>query len=364
MSLGWTFIDKNGTTIDISYTSPIYSGVEPSSPVLDDYWFDLKNRLWKRHNGTSFVSVDRTLIGLLVIETVNCAASRSSDFTKSYGDFIDLKIEIESVTQIKTQKGYSRISVYGQIQELYAGASIWDITADLESGVSEAASTIFYAYLTEEGIPKISDERPYNRESELRGFYHPYHSWRSIGTLFNDSGSDIVFADSRDRDAGEWVYVAGVVAGDNIEFIGLPDNITDLEVIVMKLDSSVSNTQVQVQIGGLLSFDTSGYDINVQELRNAAAVNVSDDTNASGFEIGIAFNAPSTNLNGAWKLRRVSVNDQLFWQCDWHVSSDSVTDSFIGVGTHSLSGALGRIRLNRANTSGSWNNGEVTFRYK
>jgi len=196
MSLGWVFIDKNGTTIDISYTSPVYSGVEPASPVLDDYWFDLKNRLWKRHNGTSFVSVDRTLIGTLVIETVNCAASRSFDFTKSYSDFIDLEVEIESVTEAKTQKGYSRLSVYGQTQELYAGSFIWDITADLETGVSEAASTLFYLYVTEEGIPIISDERPYNRLSELRGFYHPYHSWRRVGTIFNDSGSDIIRADS------------------------------------------------------------------------------------------------------------------------------------------------------------------------
>jgi len=196
MSLGWVFLDNNGTTVDISYTSPVYSGVEPSGAVLDDYWFDLKNRLWKRHNGTSFVQVDRMLLGLLVLDTTNCVASRSFDFTKSYEDFIDLELELESVTEVKTQKGYSRVSVYGQTQELYAGAFIWDITTDLESGVSEAASTKYYIYVTEEGIPVISDERPYDRRSELKGFYHPYHTWRRVGTIFNDSGSDIIRADS------------------------------------------------------------------------------------------------------------------------------------------------------------------------
>jgi len=190
MSLGWVFIDKNGTTIDISYTSPVYSGVEPSSPVLDDYWFDLKNRLWKRHNGTSFVTVDRVLIGLLVIDGTNCVASRSADFTKAYSDYINLRPEIESVTEVQTAQGYSSVSVYGQIQELYAGTFIWDITADLESGVSEAASTTFYIYVTEEGIPKLSDERPFDRRSELRAFYHPYHTWRYVGEVTNNSTSN------------------------------------------------------------------------------------------------------------------------------------------------------------------------------
>jgi len=189
MSLGWVFIDKNGTTIDVSYTSPTYSGVEPSA-VLDDYWFDLKNRLWKRHNGTSFVSVDRTLIGLLVIDGTNAVASRAFDFTKSYDDFIDLRPEIDSVTVVRTAKGFSRLSVYGQNQELYGGEFLWDITSDLETGVSEAASTTFYLYVTEEGIPKISDERPFDRTSELRGRYHPYHSWRYIGEVVNNSSSD------------------------------------------------------------------------------------------------------------------------------------------------------------------------------
>ena len=193
MSLGWVFLDKNGTTVDVSYTSPIYSGVEPSSPVTDDYWFDLKNRLWKRFDGSVFVSVDRMLIGLLVIDATNAVAGRSFDFTKSYDDFADLEIELQSNTEVKTKKGYSRISVYGQTQELYAGEFLWDITADLETGVSETADTYFYIYLTEEGIPKISDERPFNRLSELKAFYHPYHSWRNIGRVFNDGGSNFDF---------------------------------------------------------------------------------------------------------------------------------------------------------------------------
>jgi len=190
MSLGWVFLENNGTTVDISYTSPIYNGTEPTGAVLDDYWFDLKNRLWKRHNGTSFVQVNRMLIGLLVLDATNCVASRAFDFTKSYDDFVDLEVEIESNTEVKTKKGYSRISVYGQTQELYAGEFIWDITTDLESGFAEAANTDYYIYVTEEGIAMLSPERFFDRTSELKGKYHPYHSWRFVGIVTNDGSSD------------------------------------------------------------------------------------------------------------------------------------------------------------------------------
>lgn len=190
MSLGWVFLDNNGTTVDVSYTSPVYNGVEPASPVTDDYWFDLKNRLWKRFNGSSFQQVDRVLIGLLVIDTTDCVAARSFDFTKAYDAFVDLEVEIQSNTEVKTKKGYSRISVYGRTQELYAGEFLWDITANLESGFAEASSTDYYIYVTEEGIPQLSPERFYDRTSELKGKYHPYHSWRFVGIVTNDGSSD------------------------------------------------------------------------------------------------------------------------------------------------------------------------------
>lgn len=190
MSLGWVFLDNDGVTVDVSYKSPVYSGVEPSGAAVDDYWFDLLNRLWKRHNGTSFVQVDRMLIGLLVIDTADCVAARSFDFTQVYDDFIDLRPEIKSVTEVVTEKGYSRLSVYGQTQELYAGNFTWNIASDLESPLTEAASTTYFLYVTEEGVPILATERPYDRRSELRGYYHPYHSWRYIGEVNNDSGSD------------------------------------------------------------------------------------------------------------------------------------------------------------------------------
>lgn len=100
---------------------------------------------------------------------------------------------MRALLRLKPKKGYSRISVYAQTQELYAGEFIWDTASDFETGVVEAADTHYYIYVTEEGIPIISDERPYDRLSELRGFYHPYHSWRNVGLVFNDGAQDFDF---------------------------------------------------------------------------------------------------------------------------------------------------------------------------
>ena len=288
MSLGWVFLDNNGTTVDVSYTSPIYSGVEPPSPVTDDYWFDLKNILWKRFDGSTFEQVDRMLIGLLVIDETNCVAARSFDFTKSYDDFIDLQIEIKSVTEIRTQLGYSRISVYGKSKELYAGEFIWDITSDLETGVSESASTTYFIYVTEEGIPIISDEKPFDRESELRGFYHPYHSWRFVGEAFNDSSSDLTKVDYKSEDSNSVSVGENAVAftGTDITYtIGASAPFTPVAEVLIPLNGSVR-----------VSYDLRDRDASAGSARGQLFLN-GVATGAEGIETSATFIDITRNIN-------------------------------------------------------------------
>lgn len=216
MSLGWVFMDANGTTVDVSYKSPSFSGIEPSSPATDDYWFDQVNRVWKRYDGADFQTVSRMLIGLVVIDGTNCVATRSFDFTKVYSDLIEAEVEVESNTVIRSKAGRNLVSVYGAQSGYNGGPIRWDITTDLESGLTEANSTVYYLYLTEQGVSKISTERPLNREADLRGWYHPYHSWRYIGVAYNDSSGHFSSANSLNskkskRDvftsAGEWIAI-------------------------------------------------------------------------------------------------------------------------------------------------------------
>ncbi len=196
MSLGWVFAQSDGTTTDISYKSPIYSASEPASPDLDDYWFDQVNLQWKRYNDTDFIVVDRMLIGLVVINQTDCVASRSFDFTKGYGEHIEIEVESLNETIIQTKNGFNSLSVYGSLFQFNAGPIEWDITQNLETGLTESASTLYHLYITEQGGVVISEERPYNRMSDLRGWYHPYHSWRYVGVAYNDSSSNFSNANS------------------------------------------------------------------------------------------------------------------------------------------------------------------------
>lgn len=199
MSLGWVFAQNNASTFDVSYRSPYIQHTEPSAGVTDDYWFDMGNGYWTRYNGTNWIEIDRTLIGLLVMDGTNCVSSRSIDFSKAFNDFIDLEVTLKSVTEVRSSAAHSAIAVYGEIKEWMGAPVTWDIAADLESGLIEAISTLYYLYVTENGETIISDERPYDRRPDLKGFYHPYHSWRYVGICYNDGSSDLTSANSKNN---------------------------------------------------------------------------------------------------------------------------------------------------------------------
>ena len=137
-----------------------------------------------------------------------------------------------------------------------------------------------------------------------------------------------------------------------------------MEVIISRIDSSAGNTQIQLQVGDIGGFDTSSYNINLFESQDAGAVNVTIDINASGFEIGVAFNAAQFNNTGSWKIKRVEIANGLEWMCEWDIRSDQATAAIhSGNGRHDLSENMDRARINRANTSGAFNNGLATLRY-
>jgi hypothetical protein len=193
INIGWVFVEDNGTTVDISYLQPTYSFEAPSGPATGQYWFDIPNQVWKRYSGTEFEIINRMLIGIIALDDTACIATRSGDFTNTFQDLNNVELEINS-TEIVTSKNFSsRVSVYGGevVQDL--NKLSWNMTTDLESGLSEASSTKYYAYISTKGERIISDQKPYLRK-DLKGLYHPYHTWRSVGRFFNDSSSDIVRA--------------------------------------------------------------------------------------------------------------------------------------------------------------------------
>lgn len=300
MSLGWVFLQNDGVTVDVSYTSPIYAYTEPSSPATDDYWFDLNARVWKRYSGSAFVTIERMLIGVVVIDGTNCVASRSFDFTKSFSDFISMEAELESVTVARSKAARSAISVYGQVQEYLAHPVQWDITADLESGLTEANSTLYYLYITEDGAPKIATERPYNRVSDLKGWYHPYHTWRYIGLAFNNGSGDIDFVDSINDGSGRFESYTSTTT-----FYPLPNK--KMKVTVIGGGGGGGGSGANGSSGGTTSFGSflsatggSGgtQDSSATSAGGAGGAGSSGDVNIAGGSGGAGFASGSAALSG------------------------------------------------------------------
>jgi len=198
MSLGWVFVENNGTTVDVTYNNPVWAADAPTSPVTGDYWYDIPNGLWKRYDGASFQIINRTIVGMVVIDDTNCVAARSFDFYQKFSEENTIEIEINSTEIIKAKNQDSVVSVMGERFDFQKTLPSWNITTDLAAAVdmydaTEQASTDYYLYLKDTGDIVISDISPYKR-GDLAGYYHPHNPWRCIGICFNDSGSDIVAA--------------------------------------------------------------------------------------------------------------------------------------------------------------------------
>lgn len=208
MNIGWVFVEDNGTTVDVTYRTPSISFTAPNSPQTGDYWFDISNQVWKRYSGVSFEVIDRILVGQVVSDDTNTIASRSSDFSNRFREDNNVELDIFSTEIIRASAGSSRVNVYGTEIMVDISKLNWNITTDLETGLTESSDTFYYLYLSDKGEEIISDKRPYKRP-DLKGHYHPYHSWRCVGLIYNDSSSD--FATENNYFIFEKFNVNGVI---------------------------------------------------------------------------------------------------------------------------------------------------------
>jgi hypothetical protein len=192
MSLAWVYTTTAGG-VALSYTNPVVSPAEPTSPAANDYWFDLVNLKWKKFDSATFVDAGATLVGFLVIDENDiCVASRSFDTFQDRSGVNTVELVYKSASTIESAHRLSTLKVYGASIRIDNDYLVWDMASDLESGVSEGASTVYYAYVTEAGASVISDIAPYDRRGDLGGFYHPHETWRYVGKIDNDGSSDFI----------------------------------------------------------------------------------------------------------------------------------------------------------------------------
>jgi hypothetical protein len=186
LSLGWLFIESDGLTTDVTYKSPTYSYTQPSGTV-GDYWFDMSLNVWKRF-AASWVTIDRTLIGMVAIGTAVTVGKRETDFYYDYRDTNTVALEVFSDEIIRSKDKTNNVFAYSGTLRIDPTKITWDNTSDMETG-SVASSTTYYLYMASTGQRVVSLEKYYTR-NDLRGRYHPYEAWRYIGNGVTDATSD------------------------------------------------------------------------------------------------------------------------------------------------------------------------------
>lgn len=190
MKLTWIFAKSDGT-LTATYNNPTWSKDEPTSPSLGDYWYDTDNNTWKVRTVSTWDAASATLVGICLQDTTNTVAARSFDFFKGYDSAANMEIVAESNSAVKSRQVGADVNVWGNTIKGDYNLRSWDMTADLDSGVSESASTWYYFYLTEAGDQIISDKKPHDRREDLRGYYHPHQSWRCLGFAFNNASQNL-----------------------------------------------------------------------------------------------------------------------------------------------------------------------------
>lgn len=218
MKLTWIFAKTDGT-LTATYNNPTWSKDEPASPSLGDYWYDTDNDTWKTRSVSTWDSAGATIIGCCIQDTSNTIGARSFEYFKSYSAVGNMELMLGGNTTVKSRHPGSIVSVWGESIRTDHNIRTWDITLDLDSGVSETASTYYYFYLTEEGDQIISDVKPYDRREDLQGYYHTHQSWRCIGYAFNDGSQNLGAVESYYRQHAAVQIMPSQTATMNIEVV-------------------------------------------------------------------------------------------------------------------------------------------------
>lgn len=195
LRVGYVFVDADGLTAEVTNTAPSYSQQAPTSPSTGDYWFQINNNVWTRYDGVSFVPVDRTFIGLTVMDTSDCIGARSVDFDFRPNSLSTLSILQDFSNEEINASSFGKVYIYGQEIAFETDFPVWNITTDLTDNTdlynaTEQNSTWYYLYITDEGDTEISDIRPYYR-GDLGGWYAPHQPHRCVGSCYNNAAGNI-----------------------------------------------------------------------------------------------------------------------------------------------------------------------------
>lgn len=189
LKLHWIFI-KSDNTLSSTTNEPKVSATEPSSPSSEDFWYDLSQSKWKTYSSGSFIDSECTFLGWAAASSTVIVGVRTADFNKTYSPLCDVALMRASDTVVRNYRRGGKVNIYGTNIDFILAEISFNMASDLDSGVSEAASTFYYFYITNSYTFKISDVAPYDRMADLKGHYHPHKAWRCLGVIFNNSSQN------------------------------------------------------------------------------------------------------------------------------------------------------------------------------
>jgi hypothetical protein len=175
----------------VTYNKPSVAYDQPAGASSGDWWFDLAAGFWKKFDGSSWADGTGLFIGIAVVDGSTVVGCRSFDFGRGFSAVNTASIQKYDNATIRSIEPGAQINVYGSNFSWIRDNIVWDMSADLDSGLTEASSTVYYFYITNEGDTIISDVAPYDRRTDLFGFYHPHKPWRAIGYATNDGSSNL-----------------------------------------------------------------------------------------------------------------------------------------------------------------------------
>lgn len=191
LKLAWVFATHDGSTagLDLTYNQPTVTYASPTSPATGDYWLDLSTGLWKKYSGAGWVTANAVFIGYCAMDSSNCVAARAADLFNAYSEQLSIDLERTSDTDISTKSRGTKVSVAGSQLYFETSKINWSTVSNLDGSIE--GRDINYLYITDLGAVYVSATPPYNRKSDLFGYYHPSRPWRAIGHFYADNASKV-----------------------------------------------------------------------------------------------------------------------------------------------------------------------------
>lgn len=326
MSLGWVFIDADQSTIDVSYNNPTWSNVAPGSPATGDYWYDFSNKEWKRYDGASFVIINRTFAGNVIIDTANCVGARCENFYAAYSSENSLGIELSTTEIAIALRGQSKVSVAGNLISFGEFLQTWNITTDLAGSAdmynaTEQASTLYYLYLRDDGRATISDISPYYRD-DFFGQYHPHNPWRCIGSMYNDGSSNVVQAGDRLTNGVNEVWLNGGTGGahhgsSSTSVRRFKNIVTKFGAAAIYVDSVTLGGVFTITEPGLYDMmyvDSDGSGLVAQICLNSTNADLTTAFSTLSTNTGISINGGTSGYNEATAKKFLKIGDVIRFQ--------------------------------------------------